>query len=47
MQPTKQQVRDWLKKEVEARRPPPAPDQIRRELGWDWLKPKRDDRSKT
>lgn len=32
--PDKQAVRDWLKREVEAKRPPPTPEQIRRELGW-------------
>lgn len=32
--PTKEQVRAWMKREVEARRPPPEPEDIRRELGW-------------
>ena len=36
-QPTKQDVRDWLKREVAEHRPPPDPKQIRRELGWDLL----------
>jgi hypothetical protein len=39
MKPTKQEVREWLRKEVEAKRPPPEPEQIRRELGWDLLPP--------
>jgi hypothetical protein len=36
-QPTKEQVRKWLKREVAERRPPPSPEQIRRELGWDLM----------
>jgi hypothetical protein len=36
-QPTKQDVRDWLKHEVNKHRPPPDPQQIRRELGWGLL----------
>ena len=34
-QPSKESVREWLRTEVERRRPPPDPSQIRRELGWD------------
>ncbi|PJJ16942.1 hypothetical protein SAMN05216517_10499 [Janthinobacterium sp. OK676] len=37
-QPGKELVRKWLKAELEQRRPPPDPDQIRRELGWDMLR---------
>ena len=33
--PTKESVREWLRAEVERRRPPPDPSQIRRELGWE------------
>jgi hypothetical protein len=36
--PTKQHVREWLSREVKAKQPPPSPEQIRRELGWDLLK---------
>lgn len=36
--PAKELVRKWLKAELEQRRPPPDPEQIRRELGWDMLK---------
>jgi hypothetical protein len=36
-QPTKQDVRDWLKRQVARRRAPPDMKQIRRELGWDLL----------
>ena len=36
--PAKELVRKWLKAELEQRRPPPDPEQIRRELGWDMLR---------
>ena len=35
--PCKEAVRQWLRFELEQRRPPPDPQQIRRELGWDVL----------
>ena len=38
VQPAKELVRKWLKAELAQRRPPPDPEQIRRELGWDMLK---------
>jgi hypothetical protein len=31
--PGKEQVREWLKREVAAHRPPPSPEEIRRTLG--------------
>jgi hypothetical protein len=34
MQPTKESIRRWLLDELRQRRPPPAPDQIRRAVGW-------------
>jgi hypothetical protein len=37
-QPSKEAVRQWLRKKLEERRPPPDPQQIRRELGWDLVK---------
>jgi len=37
-QPSKEAVRQWLQKKLEERRPPPDPQQIRRELGWDLVK---------
>lgn len=37
-QPSKEMVREWLKAQIGQHRPPPGPDQIRRELGW-YLKP--------
>jgi hypothetical protein len=39
--PSKEMVRDWLKREVAQHRPPPDPKQIRRELGWDLLEAQR------
>ena len=40
--PAKELVRKWLKAELEQRRPPPDPEQIRRELGWDLLRLERE-----
>ena len=37
-QPTKESVRKWLHAQIEQRRPPPDPEQIRRELGWGLVK---------
>jgi hypothetical protein len=33
-QPSKESVRRWLHDELRRRRPPPAPEQIRRDVGW-------------
>jgi hypothetical protein len=33
-QPTKEEVRAYMAKRERARRPPPAPEDIRRQLGW-------------
>ncbi|QYF92525.1 hypothetical protein KY495_17505 [Massilia sp. PAMC28688] len=38
-QPTKESVRNWLRTRAERRCPPPDPAQIRRELGWELIKP--------
>lgn len=38
--PTKQQVREWLYGQVQAKTPPPTPEEVRRQLGWDLLKSK-------
>lgn len=32
--PSKENVREWLRHELSQHRPPPDPQQIRRELGW-------------
>jgi hypothetical protein len=32
--PDKETVRKWLKEGIVQHRPPPDPEQIRRELGW-------------
>ena len=45
-QPGKEEVRQWLKNKLEERRPPPDPQQIRRELGWDMVKGERDERTR-
>lgn len=37
MKPTKEQLRKWQQNNREQKRPPPSPDQTRRELGWDML----------
>ena len=37
-QPSKESVRLWLQARIEERRPPPDPQQIRRELGWELVK---------
>ena len=34
VQPTKEQVRAYMTQREGARRPPPAPEEIRRQLGW-------------
>lgn len=36
--PTKQQVRDWMQQRQAEHKPPPTPEQIRRELGWGLVK---------
>lgn len=36
---SKESVRKWLRARAERRCPPPDPAQIRRELGWDLVKP--------
>lgn len=33
--PTKEQVREWLKKQIETKQPPPSAAEIRRQLGMD------------
>lgn len=43
--PSKELVRDWLKREVAQHRPPPDPKQIRRELGWDLVAAQRINRA--
>jgi len=37
-QPSKEIVRKWLRAQIDQRRPPPDPQQIRRELGWEMIK---------
>jgi hypothetical protein len=35
--PTKEALREWQKKNREEKRPPPDPEQTKRELGWDLI----------
>jgi hypothetical protein len=35
--PTKQLVRDYLDSRTRSTEPPPTPDEVRRQLGWDLL----------
>lgn len=37
-QPSKQAVRQWMNDRREAHTPPPTPEEIKRELGWDMLR---------
>jgi hypothetical protein len=37
-QPSKESVRQWLQGRIGQRRPPPDPQQIRRELGWELIR---------
>ena len=38
-QPSKETVRAWLRTRREQKRPPPDAVQIRRELGWELVRP--------
>ncbi len=40
-QPSKEAIREWLRKEIQQRRPPPDLKQIRRELGWELIEMRR------
>lgn len=42
--PTKEQVREWLRQEIGERRPPPDPLEIRRQLAWSLVEFEYDDR---
>jgi hypothetical protein len=33
--PVKEKVREWLRREISERRPPPDIDEIRRNMGWE------------
>lgn len=39
--PTKEEVREWLKQEMAQHRPPPELTEIRRKLGWHLVKSER------
>jgi hypothetical protein len=34
IQPDRQKVREWLRQELALHRPPPQPEEVRRQLGW-------------
>lgn len=42
--PTRGQVREWLRQELDQRRPPPDPLEIRRQLGWSLVEFEYDER---
>lgn len=35
--PGKQRVRDWMSERLASSVPPPSPDEIRRQLGWELI----------
>lgn len=37
--PTPAQVREWMQKRQTEHKPPPTPEEIRRELGWEMNQP--------
>ncbi len=37
-QPSKERVRQWLRDQIASRQPPPDGKEIRRELGWEWVR---------
>lgn len=39
--PTKEQVREWTERRKTERTPPPSPEQVKRELGWDMITERR------
>ena len=39
--PSNEQVRSWMQQRQMDRTPPPAPDQVRRELGWQLVEAER------
>lgn len=40
--PSNQQVRSWMQQRQVSRTPPPAPEQIRMELGWKMVEAERE-----
>jgi hypothetical protein len=45
-QPTPQQVREYLARRAQEHTPPPAPDEVRRQLGWELIKVERENTTK-
>lgn len=42
--PGREQVREWLRQEIDQHRPPPEPTEIRSQLGWTLVEFEYDDR---
>ncbi len=42
--PVKEKVREWLRREISERRPPPDIDEIRRNMGWEETPASKDNR---
>lgn len=42
--PGREQVREWLRQEIDRHRPPPDPVEIRSQLGWTLVECEYDDR---
>ncbi|MBD8531521.1 MULTISPECIES: hypothetical protein [unclassified Massilia] len=40
--PTNEQVRNWMQQRQADRSPPPTPDEIRRQLGWNLVEAERE-----
>jgi hypothetical protein len=45
--PTNEQVRNWMQQRQAVRTPPPVPEQIRRELGWQLIEAEREITNRT
>jgi len=45
--PSNEQVRSWMRQRKVERTPPPAPEQIRRELGWQLVEAQREMTNRT
>jgi hypothetical protein len=45
--PTNEQVRSWMQQRQADRSPPPAPDEIRRQLGWGLVEAERVETNKS
>lgn len=39
--PNKEMVRQWMQQRQQEHKPPPTPEEIRRQLGWEMITPKK------